>query len=83
MRHDAKRDEALRFVFEGGNLCYARAPRAPLEVGPCFSTIVLNIALHPLRAAPNPMEFMRARGLCNRLARARVKTQRGVSLKNS
>ena len=28
MRHDAKRDEALRFFFEGGNLCYARAARA-------------------------------------------------------
>jgi hypothetical protein len=42
MRHGAKRDEALRFVFEGGNLFCARAPRAPLEVGPCFSTIVLK-----------------------------------------
>ena len=42
----------------------------------CRQSFVLKIDLHPLRAAPNPMECMRARGLCNRLARAWVNTRR-------
>jgi hypothetical protein len=71
MRHDAKRDEALPFVFEGGNLFYARAPRAPLEVGPCFSTIVLKNCSSPTTRRAKPYGVhARARTLQSTRARA-------------